>query len=55
MKQDVVKKLMEENPDLDWWFKELEKTTKKITAKVDECKKIDKDDDRKYENSFSLD
>lgn len=43
---------MDENPDLDWWFKELDKSTTKINKKVDECKKIDKEDDRKYENSF---
>lgn len=48
MKQDGIEKLEKENPDLDWWFAKVEESGTTIIKKIDECRNIDKEDDRKY-------
>lgn len=35
---------------MDWWFKELYESAAKITKKIDQCKRIEKEDDKKYKS-----
>lgn len=48
MEQNVIKKTLEQNLDLDWWFEELGKSTTKVTEKIAECKEIKEEDDKEY-------
>lgn len=42
-----MKAIVEANPQLDWWFQDIEKTFKKIKTKAEACKALAEGNDQK--------
>lgn len=43
-----MKKIVEDNPDLDWWFEEARAAVEKLRERAKECEKLNSSLDKKF-------
>lgn len=45
--QDALKKIVDENPELAWWFQDVAKTVEKLHAKAEKCEALPEGNEKK--------